>query len=255
MENILVIDDDRELCELLNEYLTPEGFEVEAAYNGETGIEKVLHKQYCIVVLDIMLPGGQNGFDVLQRIRTRTGIPVIMLTARGDDVDRIVGLEMGADDYLAKPFNPRELLARIRAILRRSRTMQEEMTQNHRTKKYRYGDLELDSGARIVLKANKVLKLTNVEFQLLENLMRHSGNVVSRDDLANDVLDRPLSPYDRSIDVHVCKLRKKLGAEPNGSERIKAIRGTGYIFVSSSSSEEETPGREDGLPEEADHHA
>ncbi len=256
MENILVIDDDRELCELLGEYLKPEGFEVEVAYNGEVGIEKVLSKKYCIVILDIMLPGGQNGFEVLQRLRAKTGIPVIMLTARGNDVDRIVGLEMGADDYIPKPFNPRELLARIHAVLRRSITMQQEITASMGAKKYSFGDLELDVCARVVLKANKVLELTNVEFQLLEKLMLNCGRVVSRDDLANEVLDRPLSPYDRSIDVHVCRLRKKLGTEQDGSERIKAIRGTGYIFVYSSSSEEgEVSGQCDKSSDEVKHNA
>ena len=256
MENILVIDDDKELCELLGEYLKPEGFEVEAAYNGEKGIEMASGKKYCLVVLDIMLPGGLNGFDVLQLLRAKTSIPVLILTARGDDVDRIVGLEMGADDYLPKPFNPRELIARIRAVLRRSKYIRQEMASSVVTKKYRFGDLELDMGERVVLRANKPLKLTNVEFRLLEVLMRNCGSVVPRDDLANEVLDRPLMTYDRSVDVHVCNLRKKLGPKPDGSEMIKAIRGSGYIFVySSSPEEEEVSSLQDRLPEEGDSHA
>jgi two-component system, OmpR family, response regulator CpxR len=258
MENILVIDDDKELCELLGEYMKPEDFEVEAAYNGEKGIEMVSSKKYCLVVLDIMLPGGLNGFDVLQRLRAKTSIPVLILTARGDDVDRIVGLEMGADDYLPKPFNPRELIARIRAVLRRSRYMQWETSSSMVTKKYRFDDFELNIGERVLQRANKPLKLTNVEFRLLEVLMGNCGHVVTRDDLANEVLDRPLMTNDRSIDVHVCNLRKKLGTKPDGSEFIKAIRGAGYIFVYSFSSKEEESSSlilQDRLPEKIDSHA
>ncbi|MBN1291606.1 MAG: response regulator transcription factor [Candidatus Latescibacteria bacterium] len=255
MNNILVIDDDRELCTLLIEYLVPEGFNVEAVYNGEIGIQKVMNCEYNIVVLDIMLPGGYNGFDILQRIRSKSSIPVIMLTARGDDVDRIVGLEMGADDYLPKPFNPRELLARIHAILRRSRYMHQESTAKIEAKKYSFGDLELDSVTRIVLKEKKQVHLTNVEFSILEALMRNRGNVVSRDELANEILYRPLSPFDRSVDVHVSRLRKKLGNERDGLERIQSIRGVGYIFVCSSlSAENDVISQRPVFSEEEDSH-
>ncbi len=233
MERILVIDDDRELCELLTEYLGPEGFEVETAYTGERGIELLWKKPFHIVVLDIMLPGGQNGFDILTRIRAKSSIPVIMLTARGDDVDIIVGLEMGADDYLPKPFNPRELLARIRAIIRRSRSNVRDMSESILTRKYRVGDVEVDLSARVALILNEPVKLTNVEFHILEILMRNFGRTVSRDELANEVLNRALSVNDRSIDVHVSNLRRKLGPERGGAERIKAIRGSGYIYVCS----------------------
>lgn len=232
-DSILVIDDDRELCELLTEYFRPEGFEIVSAYNGASGLELALAKKFSIIILDIMLPGGMNGFDVLQTLRAKTSIPVIMLTARGDDVDRIVGLEMGADDYLPKPFNTRELLARIHAILRRSRVVQQG-NLGTAAKKYQFADLELDTGARVVTRSGETVKLTNVEFHLLEVLMRNCGKVVSRDDLANEVLYRELSPFDRSVDVHVSKLRKKIGNEAGGGERIKAIRGTGYVFVCSS---------------------
>lgn len=238
MESILVIDDDRELCELLTEYLEPEGFTVEAAHNGEKGIEMALEFPFSILVLDITLPGGQNGFDVLQRVRARSSIPVIMLTARGDDVDRIVGLEMGADDYLPKPFNPRELIARIRAILRRSRKSAQDMSAGMSTKKHRIGDVELDIGARTVMRADEPVRLTQVEFHILEMLLRNFGCVISRDSIANEVLNRDLSAHDRSIDVHVSNLRKKLGPEPGGAERIKAVRGTGYVYVCSFASSE-----------------
>jgi two-component system response regulator CpxR len=244
MERILVIDDDRELCELLAEYLKPEGFEVEAAHTGEDGLAMVWGGQFRIVVLDIMLPGGRNGFDILQQIRARSEIPVIMLTARGEDVDRIVGLEMGADDYLPKPFNPRELIARIRAVLRRSRYSRPDGGAAGGIRKYRIGDVELDLNSRTVLRGGETVRLTGVEFQVLEVLLRNYGQVVSRDDLANEVLNRSLSAVDRSIDVHVSNLRRKLGPEPGGAERIKAIRGTGYIYTCSFSTGDE--GRESG---------
>ena len=218
MERILVIDDDRELCELLTEYLAPEGFEIEAAYTGEKGMDLLWKKPFHIVVLDVMLPGGQNGFDILQQIRAKTGTPVIMLTARGDDVDKIVGLEMGADDYLPKPFNPRELLARIRAVIRRSRNLVQDMTSSIMARKFRLGDIEVDLSARVVLISNEPARLTNVEFHILEILMRNFGRVVTRDELANEVLNRDLSANDRSIDVHVSNLRKKLGPEHGGAE-------------------------------------
>lgn len=233
-ERILVIDDDRELCSLLAEYLKPEGYSVEEANDGETGIEMAFGSDYSLLVLDVMLPGRLNGFDVLRKIRTRSMTPILMLSARGDDVDRIVGLEMGADDYLPKPFNPRELLARIRTILRRSREETQETRVPPGVIRYRVGDIELDSGARLAFRGEEPVELTSVEYQLLEVLLRHAGQVVHRDELALKVLDRPLSPYDRSIDVHVSKLRKKLGPDNNGAERIKAIRGSGYMYIVSS---------------------
>ena len=255
MNGILVIDDDRELCELLTEYLGPEGFNVETAHNGELGIEKVLSNDYNVIVLDIMLPGGFNGFDVLQRIRAKSSVPVIMLTARGDDVDRIVGLEMGADDYIPKPFNPRELLARIHAVLRRTRFTEQGITSNYKGERYTFGDLELDAGTRIVQKDKKQINLTSVEFNLLEVLMRNCGRVVSRDELSQEVLYRPLSPFDRSIDVHVSRLRKKLGVEHDGIERIKSIRGSGYVFVCSTRLDDQSmTGRQPDSSETDDPH-
>ena len=239
LERLLVIDDDKELCSLLTTYLKPEGLEVEEAHDGKQGIEMALSREYSLLVLDVMLPGRLNGFNVLQHIRARTAIPILMLSARGDDIDRIVGLEMGADDYLPKPFNPRELLARIRTILRRSRATIEEVNVGERAVRYKIGDVELDSGTRVVYCANEPVELTSVEFNLLEILLRNAGQVVTRDKLTKEVLDRTLSPYDRSIDVHISKLRKKLGHRNCGTERIKAIRGSGYIYTVSSSSNRE----------------
>ena len=231
-ERILVIDDDRELCSLLAEYLKPEGFNVETAYNGEMGMDMALSGKYRLLVLDVMLPGRLNGFDVLQRLRAKTTIPVLMLSARGEDVDRIVGLEMGADDYLAKPFNPRELLARVRTILRRSQNGTRGSIDATAVR-YKVGDVELDSGTYTAYCAGEPVELTVVEFRLLEVLLRNAGRVVIREDLAKEALERALSPYDRSIDVHVSKLRKKLGQGSTGSERIKAIRGSGYMYMAS----------------------
>jgi two-component system response regulator CpxR len=237
LEHILVIDDDKELCSLLVTYLKPEGFEVEEAHDGKKGIEMALSRKYSLLVLDVMLPGRLNGFNVLQHIRVKTALPILMLSARGEDIDRIVGLEMGADDYLSKPFNPRELLARIRTIIRRSRSVIEEVITGEHTVRYKIGDTELDCGTRVAYCANEPVKLTAVEFHLLEVLIQNAGQVVTRDKLTKDVLDRTLSPYDRSIDVHVSKLRKKLGHRSCGTERIKAIRGSGYIYTIPSSSE------------------
>ena len=231
MDTILVIDDDRDLCDLLGEYLKPEGFEVETAYDGDKGLEKALAGRYSIVILDVMLPGRNDGYGVLKQIRSRASMPVLMLTARGDDVDRIVGLEMGADDYLAKPFNPRELLARIRAILRRSGHEAKEISTGRPSVRYRVGDVEMDTGTRAVARDGKPVDLTGVEFGLLEMMLLKAGRTVTREELTRRVLGRPLAPYDRSVDVHVSKLRKKLGPDSSGAERIKSIRGSGYIYV------------------------
>ncbi len=224
MERVLIVDDDVELCELVAEYLTPEGFEVEAVHNGDEGLKRALSGEHVIVVLDVMLP-GMNGLDVLRKLRSESRVPVLILTARGDDVDRIVGLEIGADDYLPKPFNPRELLARIRAILRRT-----QKPTSPPMERMSVGDVELDPAARVVRRGGEPVELTSVEFGMLEALMRASGQVVTREQLAQNVLGRKFMPYDRSIDMHVSKLRKKLG-DSDGNERIKTIRGVGYVFT------------------------
>ena len=226
MYKILIIDDDVELCELVGEYLGREGFEVEAAHNGDKGLERALAGEYALVVLDIMLP-GMTGLDVLRHLRAESRTPVLILTARGEEVDRIVGLEIGADDYLGKPFNPRELLARVRAILRRSQAVPASAAAL-----VALGDVELDPGARTVTREGKAVELTAVEFSLLEALMRSAGQVVTREFLAQTVLGRRFVAYDRSIDMHVSKLRKKLGPQPgNEGERIKTVRGVGYIYA------------------------
>ncbi len=230
MSHILVIDDDTELCELLAEYLKPEGFEITAVHDGEKGLQLAVSGagQYDLIVLDIMLP-GMNGFEVLQRLRSQADTPVLMLTARDEEVDRIVGLEMGADDYLPKPFNPRELIARARAILRRTKDRPDKSATP--SPKITVGDIELDTGTRVVHRNGEQIELTSVEFSLLEMLLRAAGHVVTRDQLAEGVLGRTLTAYDRSVDVHLSSLRKKLGHKVGEIERIKTVRGSGYIYV------------------------
>jgi DNA-binding response OmpR family regulator len=226
MERILVIDDDVELCHLVSEYLEAEGFAIECVHDGESGLKKATAGEYLLVVLDVMLP-GINGFEVLRRIRATSRQPVLLLTARGEDVDRIVGLEIGADDYLPKPFNPRELVARIRAILRRTHA---EGGLPSAPEVVRVGEVELDPATRTVRLDGKPVDLTSVEFNLLEVLLREAGRVVPRERLVNAVLSRKFSPFDRSIDMHVSKVRKKLG-DTDSDEHIKTVRGVGYIFA------------------------
>ena len=226
MDRILVIDDDVELCSLVSEYLKPEGFQVACNHDGKAGLASALTGDYLIAVLDVMLP-GMNGFDVLRKIRDSSRLPVLLLTARGEDVDRIVGLEIGADDYLPKPFNPRELVARIRAILRRTRGGRNEA---HVPEAVHVGDIDLDPATRSVHHRGKAVELTSVEFDLLHVLLREAGRVVTREDLVDQVLGRKFSPFDRSIDMHVSKVRKKLG-DFDSEEHIKTIRGAGYIFA------------------------
>src|SRR5271167_4869901 len=226
VDRILVIDDDVELCSLVEEYLEPEGFQIEAVHDGNRGLDRALSGDHLLVVLDVMLP-GMNGFDVLRRIRNTSRIPVLLLTARGEDVDRIVGLEIGADDYLPKPFNPRELVARIRAILRRTRS---DKSAPAAPEIVRVGEIELDPATRCVRRDGQPVDLTSVEFNLLEVLLREAGHVVPRERLVNAVLSRKFSPFDRSIDMHVSKVRKKLG-DTDADEHIKTIRGVGYIFA------------------------
>lgn len=226
--NVLIIDDDTELCELLAKYLGREGFAVEAVHDGETGAARALGSDWALVVLDVMLPRC-SGLDVLRRIRAVSGVPVVMLTARGDEVDRVVGLEMGADDYLAKPFSPRELVARMRAVLRRGPSAVRATGERERV--LRVGDLVLDTGARTVRRGGEEVRLTGVEYALLEALVRVAGTVVGREALSRAVLGRRPAAFDRSLDVHASSLRRKLGPLPEGGERIKAVRGSGYFYV------------------------
>jgi len=227
MDTVLVVDDDTELCGLVQEYLAAEGFTAKAVYDGEQGLEQALAGVYSLVVLDVMLP-GMNGFEVLRRIRSVSKVPVLLLTARGEDVDRIVGLEIGADDYLPKPFNPRELVARIRAILRRTKPAR---AADAVPETISVGDIELDPATRTVYRAGQTVDLTSVEFNLLEVLLREAGRVVTRERLVNAVLSRKFMPFDRSIDMHVSKVRRKLGDSEENSDHIKTIRGVGYMFA------------------------
>jgi DNA-binding response OmpR family regulator len=223
MDRVLIVDDDVELCKLLTERLSTEGFVIEAVHDGPHGLERALSMDHDLVVLDLMLP-GMGGLDVLRRLRAQSPVPVLILTARDEDVERILGLEIGADDYVPKPFNPRELIARIRAILRRTArvaTLAGPLV---------VGDLRLDPAAREAWLNDTPLDLTSVEFTLLEVLLRNVGRVLSREHLTEAVLGRKLGSFDRVIDVHVSNVRRKLGPA-QGGERIKAVRGSGYLFV------------------------
>jgi two-component system response regulator CpxR len=221
--HILLIDDDVELASLLGEFLCREGFTVEAAHEGNKGLERALQPGVDLIVLDVMLP-GIDGFEILRRLRQKSAVPVMMLTARGEDVDRIIGLELGADDYLPKPFNPRELAARIRAILRRY-----EPRAQSTANRIESNGIALDPGAREVIANGRKIELTTFEFDILEMLMRSAGRVLSRDALMENFYNRKATPFDRSIDMHISHLRKKL---EKGDDLIKTIRGVGYQFCS-----------------------
>ena len=215
------MDDDAELCLLLSEFLKREGFEIECEHDGPGGLQKALSGGADLVVLDVMLP-GLDGFEILRRLRPHSKVPVVMLTARGEDVDRIVGLELGADDYLPKPFNPRELAARIRAVLRRY-----EQRPPAAPGRLEVNGVTLEPGTREVLAGGKRVDLTTFEFDILEMLMQSAGHVVSRDVLMENFYNRKATPFDRSIDMHISHLRKKI---EHGDELIKTIRGVGYQF-------------------------
>jgi two-component system response regulator CpxR len=228
MNRILIVDDDEELCELVSEYLTSADFSVHAVHDGAEGLRKAFSDEFDLVTLDVMLP-KMNGFEVLRELRKTSKIPVLMLTARGEDTERITGLEIGADDYLAKPFNPRELLARIRAILRRAQSDEHEPVT---AEKLNVDDLELSMSARSARRDGEELNLTSVEFDLLAVLIREAGKIVKKEDLSRKVLERDLSPYDRSLDMHISNLRKKLGKRSDEEEeRIKTVRSVGYIYT------------------------
>jgi DNA-binding response OmpR family regulator len=221
VERVLIVDDDVALCEMLTERLQQDEFVTECVHDGIRGLERACSSEHALVVLDLMLP-GMNGIQVLRNVRRQSDIPVLILTAKGEDIERILGLEFGADDYLPKPFNPRELVARIRAILRRS--VRTAGTDEDRP--ISAGDLELHPASREALLDGRPLVLTSVEFALLETLLKDAGHIVSRERLTEIVLGRELRPFDRVIDVHVSNLRRKLG-----NDRIKTVRGAGYLFV------------------------
>jgi len=230
MSKILIIDDDEELCELVSEYLGVEGFTTEAVHDGEKGLEKALSGEYEMAILDVMLP-RKNGFDVLRELRKTSKLPVLMLTAKGDDMERIVGLEIGADDYLPKPFNPRELVARLRAVLRRVQDNSRDENKQVSAEYFTVEDIEVSLTGRTAKINGEDLNLTAVEFDLLVAMLEQAGKVVKKEDLSKRVLDRRLSPFDRSLDMHVSNLRKKLGLRADSSERIKTIRSVGYIYT------------------------
>ena len=224
MSRVLLVDDDDTLTELLAEYLGAEGLEVSRAPDGEKGVQEILNNPYDVVVLDSMMP-KMNGLDVLKTVRAQSKIPIIMLTAKGDDIDRIIGLEMGADDYVPKPCQPRELLARINAILRRAQQSGENPASN--ASSITASNVTLYPAKRQAEVGDKPLELTSTEFNLLEVLMRHAGQVVSKDTLSEEALDRKLANFDRSIDVHISSIRHKLG----DASLIQTVRGLGYLFV------------------------
>jgi DNA-binding response OmpR family regulator len=226
MVSVLIIDDDEELALLLKEYLEQDGFEVVHIADGRRALGAIVTARAEIVVLDIMMP-AVNGVEVLRRIRRETNIPVLMLTARGDEVDRISGLDLGADDYLAKPCSPGELAARLRAILRRVSGVR----QTYPSPRHVLGPLEIDAAQRSVSWEGRALDLTGAEFNLLEALAHHVGQTVSRKQLSEQGLGRPLTPYDRAIDVHLSSIRQKIGALPDGRSPILNVRGIGYQLV------------------------
>ena len=227
MPKVLLIDDDRELAGLLGEYLQQDGFETQAVHDGEAGVAQALSGGHDIIVLDVMMP-RLDGIAVLRRIRAQSRVPVLMLTARGDDIDRIVGLELGADDYVPKPCTPRELAARLRAILRR---VEEGGKASATGAPVVAGPLTLWPARRTAHWQGRPLELTGTEFNLLLVLARQAGQVVARHELSEQGLGRPLARFDRSIDVHVSSLRQKLGARPDGEPWIVTARGMGYQFV------------------------
>lgn len=220
MIRLLLIDDDRELCLMMTRYLQAEGFECHCRHDGDAGLKLALKESFDALILDVMMP-GLNGFELLRRLRTRKNTPVLMLTARGEDVDSILGLEIGADDYLTKPCNPKVLVARLRAVLRRGPVKADQTT-------LRVDSIILHPGSRSIQINGQPVELTGAEFNLLQILMRHAGEVVSKEHLCRQGLGRDLTSYDRSVDLHISNLRRKLGPSEDGSARIVTIRGGGY---------------------------
>ncbi len=223
---LLIVDDDVELTGLLSELLGQEGFEIDALASGADAAARAASGVYQLVILDVMLP-GENGFDVLRTLRRTSRVPVILLTARGADIDRIVGLELGADDYVPKPFNPHELTARIRAVLRRV----DAPSVGHDRETLSVDDVVLDPAARTVHRGAELVELTAVEFDILRALLADAGQTVTREAIAEHVLGRRLEPFDRSVDMHISRLRRKLGPRAGSDDRIKTIRGIGYIYT------------------------
>mgnify|MGYP003665353139 FL=1 len=227
---ILLVDDDETLCALLSEFLQEEGFEVETLHSGNAATERLLQSdEFDTVVLDIMMP-GMSGLDVLRNVRAKRQVPILMLTGRGDDIDRIVGLEMGADDYLGKPCNPRELSARIKAIIRRTENSLTNGAPGKAIVHTLLHGIELDTGARTAVVNNNILPLTSAEFNALSLLMERAGQTITKQDMTQEVLNRPLEAYDRAMDVHISRIRQKLSSE-GINDVIKSIRGVGYQML------------------------
>jgi DNA-binding response OmpR family regulator len=222
--NILLIDDDQELGAMLKDFLAVDHLTLSASNTGEKGLQAFAGGEFDLLILDIMLP-GISGLDVLKKIRQKSAVPVIMLTARGEDIDRIIGLEFGADDYLAKPFNPRELVARIKAILRRAKHTSSNVQQ------FSLGGIDLNVRTRVATVDGNVLTLTGTEFEILQFLLEVPGEVVSKERLSERALGRRLLPYDRSIDTHISNLRGKLEQAGNRNDTIQNQRGVGYLLV------------------------
>lgn len=231
MSRILLVDDDKELCELLQELLQLEGFEIDICHDGVSALDQVAEQRYDIIVLDVMMP-RLNGFDTLRELRSRVTTPVLMMTARGDEVDRIVGFEVGADDYLPKPCNPRELIARLNAILRRVKMEQHSQHPARAPATLCCGPLQLDPATQSAQLGEHVLELTQTEFGLLHQLLAQPGALISKEQLMQQVLNRRLGPFDRSIDMHVSNLRKKLGDHVQ-APTIRTVRGRGYLLAAS----------------------
>lgn len=223
---LLVVDDDRKLCDLIKEYLEPLGYQVEFAHTGLHGVERATGEDFGAVILDVMMP-ELDGFEALKEIRKTSDVPVLMLTSRGDEADRIVGLEIGADDYLPKTFSTRELLARLRAVTRRSRRPADEETDEEIVIR----ELQVRPASRTASFGDQPLELTPVEFDLLESLARAKGRVKSREQLVEEIAHRDYDVFDRSVDVHVSALRKKLGDDPKSPTYIRTVRAVGYLMI------------------------
>jgi len=231
VNRLLIVDDDHGLVNLLKRFLEGEGFRVDATYDHASGLAAALSGQHELIILDVMLPGG-SGFELLKALRRQSSVPVLLLTARGEAVDRILGLEIGADDYLAKPFDPRELVARIRAVFRRTREAAPSPVRGDHDEVLSVGEISMSLATRTVTCSHSPVDLTSVEFNVLELLLRHAGSVVTREQIAEVALGRPLNAFDRSVDVHVSRLRKKLSACPAAAEElIRPIRGIGYFLA------------------------
>ena len=228
VNRLLVIDDDHALVKLLKRFLEGEGYHVDAAFDHATGLQTALSGEHELIILDVMLPGG-SGFELLKSLRHESPVPVLLLTARGEAVDRILGLEIG-DDYLAKPFDPRELVARVRAVLHSTREKVSGNSHGGHDEILNVGDISMAMASRTVTCSGTPVDLTSVEFNVLELLLRNAGTVVTREQIAEVALGRPLNAFDRSVDVHVSRLRKKLGSCPGTDELIRPIRGVGYFL-------------------------